>query len=399
MPRDYLGVKAVAAKSLMSNILRFALPSTLIRCAVLVSFVVVGTAWVQGQPTQKQPMAEEVFKNVQVLRGIPVSEFMQTMGFFSAALSANCITCHGEASASSWENYAVDLPLKQSARKMVVMVNAINQANFGGRRVVTCFTCHRGDPNPRVTPTMADVYTTTVPTIVPDTLVAAFPDERSADQILDRYIQAIGGPQQVAKLTSFAAKGTAQAYAEDPYPVEIFAKAPSQILTITHTDSGDRTTVYDGRSGWVAEPTVFRPVPLLPMIEGELAGARLDAALKFPIGLKQVLNDWRVIPSIRINGNPVHVVQATADAGRTPVNLYFDDKSGLLVRMARYTDTKVGLAASQIDYEDYRDVGGVKLPFRWTASWLDGQTVYELSEVQPNAPIAADRFAKPEAPK
>src|SRR5947207_4041055 len=87
--------------------------------------------------SQARPqLAEEAFKDIQVLRGIPVKEFMETMGFFAASLSLNCTDCHGDASASDWSKYATNTPLKTMARRMVVMVNALNKANFGGTRSV-----------------------------------------------------------------------------------------------------------------------------------------------------------------------------------------------------------------------------------------------------------------------
>src|SRR5437763_1263259 len=98
----------------------------------------------QTAPEQKGQMAEDVFTNVQLLRGIPVKEFMGTMGFFSAATGMNCTQCHVEESGGNWAKYADDTPLKRTARKMIVMMNAINRTNFGGRRVVTCYSCHRG---------------------------------------------------------------------------------------------------------------------------------------------------------------------------------------------------------------------------------------------------------------
>src|SRR3984885_14896695 len=99
-----------------------------------------------GEPAaaQKPLMSEDAFKNIQVLRGIPVKEFMETMGFFSASLGLNCTDCHGVESAGDWGKYAVDTPLKGMARRMVLMVNAINKGDFGGKRAVTCYTCHRG---------------------------------------------------------------------------------------------------------------------------------------------------------------------------------------------------------------------------------------------------------------
>jgi outer membrane lipoprotein-sorting protein len=379
----------------------FGSKSRFLSAVAITATFLFGVASANGQTdaAQKPLMSEDAFKDVQVLRGIPAGEFIETMGFFAVSLTANCTTCHGDASAGSWEHYADNTQLKSAARRMVVMMNSINQANFGGKREVTCYTCHRGDRIPRVTPTIADVYNSTFNPIEPDQLLPPTPTpEISADQILDKYIQAIGGAQNLAKLTSFVAKGTSQAYAELAYPFELYAKAPNQMTTITHTEAGDRTTAYDGRNGWVAMPRDDKPIPLLPLIQGDLIGAKLDATICFPTAIKQALTQWRVTMPITINDKDVEVVQGTVD-GRTPVNLYFDSKSGLLVRQVRYTDTKVGLSATQVDYEDYRDVAGVKLPFKWTLSWLDGQTVFTATQIQPNVPIDAAKFGKPTPPK
>src|SRR5882724_12422650 len=109
-------------------------------------------AMISGQagPQQKPPMAEEVFKNVQVLKGIPVDEFMGTMGFFSASLGLNCTDCHVDESGGNWAKYADDNALKQTTRRMIRMVMSINQTSFGGRQLVTCNTCHRGTRHPNV---------------------------------------------------------------------------------------------------------------------------------------------------------------------------------------------------------------------------------------------------------
>jgi len=138
---------------------------------------------------------------------------------------------------------------------------------------------------------------------------------------------------------------------------------------------------------------------VLVMTGGELEGAKLDAALSFPSQIKQILKDWRTgFPSTTIDDNDVEVVQGTG-AYNTPVKFYFDKKSGLLVRLVRYTDTALGLIPSQTDYSDYRDVSGVKMPFRWTVTWTDGRSTVELSELRVNAPIDAAIFAKPTPPR
>ena len=79
---------------------------------------------------------------------------------------------------------------------------------------------------------------------------------------------------------------------------------------------------------------------------------------------------------------------------QTPVNFYFD-QTGLLVRVVRFADTAVGRVPTQVDYSDYREVAGVKVPFKWTVTWTNGQTTTELTAVQPNVAIDAARFSRP----
>src|SRR6516164_914071 len=118
-----------------------------------------GVAFAQSRPaaTAAPQMSEVAFKNIQVLKGIPVDEFMGTMGLFSAALSVCCGDCHTGAGTSNpkWE---ADPPRKIVARKMVEMVNKINKENFNGRQAVTCWTCHRGGQSPAVTPPLDSIY-------------------------------------------------------------------------------------------------------------------------------------------------------------------------------------------------------------------------------------------------
>jgi hypothetical protein len=336
-------------------------------------------------------MAEDVFKNVQVLKGIPVDEFMSTMGVFSAALGMSCEDCHA-ANDSKWENYALDTsPKKRTARRMVQMMAAINRDNFGGRQMVTCYSCHRGADHPKITPNLGTLYN--MPD-EPDDLVAQAPGAPSADQILDRYIEASGGAERLRGLTSFTAKGTSTGYGPEgtPRPVEIFARAPGLRTTIIHTLNGDSTTTFDGRTGWIAAP--LRPVPVLALNGSALEGARLDAELSFPARIKEVMSRWRVGLPTTIDDRDVNVVQGTMPGGAI-ATLYFDAESGLLIRLLRFSDSVVGRAPTQIDYADYRDVSGIKMPFRWTVAWLDGKENFELSEIQPNAPIEASRFARP----
>lgn len=359
----------------------------------------------QTAPPQKPQMAEDVLKNIQVLRGIPMDEFMGTMGFFASALSLNCIDCHVKEAAGNWARYADDTPLKQTARKMVLMVRTINQANFGGKPVITCYTCHRSSDTPKAIPSIAEQYGT-VPDIDPNEVKTEGPATAagapSADQILDKYIQALGGAQKLANLSSFVAKGTYQGFetAGAPVPVEVYAKAPAQRTTMAHVPAGaggltkDITWTFDGQNGWVAARSTL--VPELTLTGGLLDGAKVDAELSFPGQIKQALVDWNAnFQETNIDDHPVRVIQGTS--GKSLVKLYFDKQSGLLVRQVRYANTIVGINPTQVDYSDYRDVPGtgVKLPFHWIMSWTDGQSTFIMSQVQTNAPIDAAKFAKP----
>jgi hypothetical protein len=358
----------------------------------------VAAAWsgAQAGPEQKPQMAEDVFTNVQVLKGIPVDEFMGTMGFFSASLGLNCTDCHVDESGGNWAKYADDNALKQTARRMMQMVAALNRASFGGRQVVTCNTCHRGNRRPNVMPSLALLYGAPPPD-EPGEPFGQAPGQPPADRVLDKYITAVGGAERLAHLASFAAKGSYRGFDDqDKSALEIFAKAPGQRTTIIHTLSGDSTATYDGRAGWIAAPQTEKPVPLLALTGQELDGVKLEVELLFPARIKEALGKWRVGAPVTIGDHEALPVQGVTSGGAT-ATLCFDSESGLLVRLVRFSESPVGRLVTQVDYADYREVSGVKMPFRWTVTWLNGRSTFELSDVQPNVRIDAAKFAKPAA--
>ena len=354
---------------------------------------VLGAAMVRAQaPVEKPPISDEVFKNVQVMKGIPVDQFMATMGFFAASLGMSCEDCH-MADDRTWDGFAVDNTRKRMARRMIQMMQKINEDNFGGRQMVTCYSCHRGADTPRVVPDFAVQYGPLIPSD-PNAVVAQAPLAPMADEVFNKYLQAVGGAQRAAALTSFVATGTNVGYgpeSADKRQLEIYAK-PAQRTVIVHTTNGDSTTAYDGRNAWISAP--LRPVAVLALAGQELDGAKIDAMVAFPSQVKQIAARWRVGIATTIGDKDVDVVQGNTAAG-TIVTLYFDQKTGLLTRSVRYTDSPVGKIPVQADYEDYRDVAGVKFPHKFTMTWLDGRDTFELTQVRANAAIDAAKFAKP----
>jgi hypothetical protein len=126
---------------------------------------------------------------------------------------------------------------------------------------------------------------------------------------------------------------------------------------------------------------------------GNLTGARFEAIMSFPAGIQKAYAQWQAMP-ITLDGRNVQVLQGT-NPGELPVNLYFDEESGLLVRTLRWSRTVVGTIPTQTDYSDYRDVAGIRMPFHMRVTWTNGQNMIELAEVRSNAAIDAARFARP----
>jgi photosynthetic reaction center cytochrome c subunit len=301
------------------------------------------------------------------------------------------------------------------ARLMVTMVANLNKNNFGGRQLVTCWTCHRNRDKPLVTPVMDTIYGTV--TIEPDDVIVATEGLPSPESILDKYIQAAGGAQRLASLKSFVGKGTSVSFGGfgGGGDVELVAEAPDKRATIIlfkeATDRGDQIRTYDGHAGWVRTP--LNVLGEFQLSGGDLDGARLDAQLSFPGQIKQVLMNLKTGPPGTITDLPapasqaslqkdvtlgqthdVDVVQGNGPRGLL-VTLYFDRKTGLLLRELRYGNSPIGRVPTQVDFADYRDVNGIKLPFRITYAWLDGRDSIVLNEIKTNVPVSEAKFGRP----
>jgi len=390
------------------------------RCAFLaasgvtVALICIGLAAAQTPSPEKPLLAEQPFKNIQALKGIPVDDFMETMGVMAASLDFDCSDCHVGAGTDQVD-WAADTPRKVMARIMITMVANINKNNFAGRQVVTCWTCHRNRDKPLVTPVMETIYGTV--TIEPDDVLVQAEGMPSAESILDKYIQAAGGAQRLAGLTSFVGKGTSVGFGGfgGGGEVELDAQAPDKRATIiVFKDApgrGDQIRTYDGRTGWVRTP--LNVLGEFQLSGGDLDGARLDAQLSFPGQIKQLLTNLKTGPPGTITDLPapssqsslqkdvtlgqthdVDVVQGTGTRGLL-VTLYFDRKTNLLLRELRYGNSPIGRVPTQIDFADYRDVNGIKLPFRITYAWLDGRDSIVLNEIKTNVPVSEAKFGRP----
>ncbi len=359
----------------------------------LVSAISAGGQAAPGEPQ----MAETVFKNIQFLKGIPVDEFMDTMGMFAAATAKDCSGCHSpEIYTGNRDAFAIATPMIQKARGMIAMAQTINRSYFQNQKRVTCYTCHTATSNPGRVPNLSIQYGTP-PADNPNALdFVALPDlANQVDQIFGKYIQALGGAQRLAAVTSVVATGTYSGWdtARAEVPVEITGKAPNQLRTIVRRHEGSNTWTFDGSNAWFAG--IDAPISnyTTTYTGGNLAGARTDAMVMLaPATIQRAFSRWQVSEGL-IDDTPVTILQGT-NQGEMPVNLYFDD-SGLLARLVRWSDTAVGPVPIQFDFADYRDAGGVKRPFRWVKTWTNNRATFALKDVRPNVPIDATTFVKP----
>jgi photosynthetic reaction center cytochrome c subunit len=390
--------------------------------SLIAAVVVMAVVWLigsalaapQAEPPAAKKTSDTVFKNIQVMKGVPLDDFMGTMGIMCAALGFDCSDCH-EGAGTEKVDWAADTPKKVRARGMVRMMTAINRDNFSGRQVVTCWTCHHGRDRPSTTPTMEHMYGPASQEM--DDVLTQMPGQPAAEQIIDKYIQAIGGADRVAGLKNYVAKGVSVGFGGfgGSGTVQIFAKFPDRRATlISFPKNPDRrnTRTYNGLEGWLETPlTVLGKYELTG---SELDGARLDAQLAFPAQMKQVLTNLRVSMPVAISDLPapssqasaevsmvaigqdrlVNVVQGTGPRGML-ATLYFDQETGMLLRMVRYGKSPIGRVPTQVDYGDYRDAGGIKMPFRLILAWMDGRDAIQLSEIQTNVQIDTSKFVPP----
>ncbi|SPE31816.1 conserved hypothetical protein [Candidatus Sulfopaludibacter sp. SbA3] len=191
------------------------------------------------------------------------------------------------------------------------------------------------------------------------------------------------------KVTSRVMKGSILANGATT-PIEVFTKAPNMRVTVTHSSNADSFTAFDGKAGWMG--STGRPAR--EMSASSSAASSLDAEFYLGLRLKELYPQLRRGRPETIGGVECDVVNGSAP-GKPAVRLYFEKKSGLLVRMVRYADTPMGRLPTQIDYSDYRETNGFKTPWRWTLSRPNGRFTIQIAEVKANVAIDDAKFAMP----
>jgi len=342
-------------------------------------------------PSMEGKTAEQFYKSIKVLNGVPADQVIEAMHQIRAALGVNCEFCHEDPDRAADTKEA-----KETARQMMRMVTDINKNNFKGQQEVTCYTCHRGRAVPM----------TTVP--LPAVEKGEGPEPQGlppADQILSKYVQALGGEQAIRKITSRVITGTQfiptgpGGTVPVPAMIERSQKAPNLVVNVYRTPTYTIADGFDGSKAWSQD---LRGRVSEPGATDQMRAKR-DADLYLPLDLKQTYTQMQVRGVENVNGHDAYVVIARPQGDRVE-RLYFDVQTGLLVRKWSSLATPVGEAPFQVEYEDYRDTGsGVKFPYLIVMNPANARTepsttaTIRVTKVQDNAPLDSSKFTKPES--
>ncbi len=355
------------------------------------------------KPMEKasEKTVEQVRKNIKVLNGLPDSQLQPVMNYMAVSLGVKCNFCH-VIKDGKWDFAADEKPEKQTAREMIQMTQNLNKANFKGQIEISCNTCHRGrshpasgitfplptPPAPRPAATAAAPGATTAADAKPkDT-------PPTADQILARYTEALGGSAVIERLKSRSMKGTWVMNDGTSVGYEIYQTAPDKIFSVLVTPKqGNFERGFDGKAAWEKSSRGLR----------NIEGSELHFFTRYPdlfkdIKLKEQFTRLTFGGKDKINDREVYVLRGTS-TGDKRERLYFDIETGLLVRRVTSTETMVGVIPEQVDFEDYRDVDGMKLPFTIRITSIDSyfNSTRSFTEIKLNVPVDATKFTKPAA--
>lgn len=333
-------------------------------------------------PTEE--LMEQKYKNIQALKGLPAAQMRPLMNYISATLGMGCADCHVR-TGDQWEFEKDDNNHKKIARRMISMTLEINKANFNGRPQVTCYTCHQGHDHPTSIPPL--------PRVQPQGGAAASGPAPKAEDILAKYFAAVGGKDALDKVKTRVIKGVSVAASGQSFPLEISFAAPDKYALSVNLPQGATTQKLNGVAGWLKNSREDRAMDSVDLARGRSLAASLDVTLFSSPALRLAYGGAE-----KINGRDVVVLRG-AWPDKRRVRYFFDKESGLLVRRVVMTETVIGLDPEQTDYEDYRDVDGVKVPFAIKTSYLDTNysSTRKFTEIKHNVAVDDAQFKLPAA--
>jgi len=333
--------------------------------------------------------SEVFFKNIQVLKGLPADLMQPSMQMMEISLGVHCVYCHDP---DATKRDLDTNPRKEVARGMLRMVDEINKTTFKGQAVVNCYTCHRGQTNPKVVMPYNDESHESISTrATPPTV----------DQLLTNYTNVLGGADNLAKLTGVTMKGAVTNYAHIDVvhperapttvtPIDIVAKGQDKRMVIQHNINGDAVNTYNGAAGWIRAGAA----PARGMRSDELAVARLESAVIAPSQFKVLLTGLKVDGQEKIGDHTAWVVSGS-NPQLPDVKLFFDRDTSYLLSVQYQQKSYFCCHVFRIDYDNFYITNGVRMPLTWTINGpRENKLVYTIDTVQVS-PVEDNRFARP----
>jgi hypothetical protein len=363
---------------------------------------------VRATQTQSPPekTVEQVEKNIKVLTGMPQSQLIPVMNFFSASMGRRCNYCHVN-NQGQWD-YASDAkPEKAAAREMIKLVMDINKTTERLKLdPVSCYTCHRGRTSPQSIPALplplpspppnAGGTGGPAPSASPQASPSATPALPSADEIFSKYAAALGGQTAIDKLKSRTAKGTITQANGNSFQFELSQGAPDKFYLLVTTPQGTMERGFNGQVGWEKTARGVREISGL-----ELMNFKATNGLFSLLNFKEQYSRPPRVRKDKLGDRDVYIVDGTTTDNRR-MRLYFDAASGLLLRRTTTMPTIVGIIPDQVDFEDYREADGLKFPYTARAATLElgnPTSTRTFTELKVNGPVDDSKFNMPPAPK
>jgi hypothetical protein len=326
----------------------------------IVALIVLLT--VSSAAAQQPGSAGATRPKLQVLQALPEAQLFILMNLVADSLGVGCDHCHVQskpdltrtpANVGGWVWDSDDKPAKKIARDMMRMVVDLNKANFGGRSGVTCYTCHQGALDPARTPPMppapAGSYRTPTPAPLP-----------TIDRVWENYVNAVGQPGTQPPGTGTIISGWDDRPEGRYGKVEIIVAGADRYRITLSTPEGTTRQGIDGDAAWTATNDRVQRLSAPDVERLRRIAMRYRPLKERPANLEIVRVD-------RVADREVYVARGRIDAA-TVRTLYFDVVTGLLRREMTTTDTILLPLQEQVDYDDYRDVDGVRVPFRVVTS-------------------------------
>ncbi|HMF57422.1 MAG TPA: c-type cytochrome [Pyrinomonadaceae bacterium] len=358
------------------------------------SFETALAARQQSTQQQADPPVEQVAKNIKVLNGLPSSQLIPVMNFMGASLGVRCDYCHVRGQDGRLQADSDAKPAKQTARGMIQMVLNINRTNAAALQgaTVTCYTCHRGQTAPQNIPTLPLTTATrgtggTAPT-PPGAAPASLP---TAEQILEKYVTAVGGRAAIAKIQTTVMKGSTEMAPGRTGAVEITLKSSnSMLMTTTGPQGAVFARAITPSGGWMRNPRGARALH-----GADLDDLRLETLAFSALKISEPFPRMTVVGRDRVGDHDAYVLEYNPSSDTRQL-LYFDSETGFLLRQLFITKTMLAPIPEQLDYSDYRNVDGVMLPFLLRFSSVDESSAITLTEIKHNVPVDDSIFRMPE---